>query len=115
MASKTTVQLIDDMDGGEADETITFGFRGATYEIDLAEDHIAEIADFLAPFIEVARRISAPSLRGRHAVRVGSGNSGRNDKAWLANVRQWAKDNGFQVSDRGRIAQSIIDAYEAAH
>lgn len=108
MAQHTTVELVDDIDGGPADETIEFGFRGNLYEIDLAEDHIKELAEFLGPFIERARRIRTGPIRAGATRSIARSASRRED---LNAIRAWARDNGYEVSDRGRVAQHIIDAY----
>jgi hypothetical protein len=110
MAQRTLVTLIDDIDGGEADETIEFSFRGQTYEIDLAKDHIEDMAEFLGPYIEAGRKVSGGVARRGFKPARSAGRKGE-----LAEIRQWAKDQGYAISERGRIAQTIVDAYHAAH
>lgn len=108
MAQKTVVILSDDLDGSEANETITFGLDGSEYEIDLNEAHAGELRSALERFANAGRRISGG--RGRPAGRK-VGGSGVDTKA----VRMWALDNGLKVNTRGRIQQEILEKYKAAH
>jgi hypothetical protein len=105
MAQQVITQLVDDLDGGEATQTITFSWGSAQYEIDLNDKNTEKMAKALAPFIEKARKTSS---RGRSTTAKTS--KSRTD---LAEIREWAKKNGHEVSDRGRIAQEVIDAYDA--
>lgn len=108
MAQKTMVILEDDIDGGEADETVTFALDGTAYEIDLNVKNAAALRDAFAPFIGAARKAGRP----RPTARVRRGNARPAD---LGAVRDWARANGYQVSDRGRISAQIQEAYAAAH
>jgi len=116
MAQKTQVILTDDIDGSEATQTLTFGFQGATYEIDLSDEHAASIEESFAEWIKAARKSAGP--RGAAASRAtvtrggGVGGAKRTD---LDDVRAWARDNGHTVADRGRIKQTVLEAYDAAH
>jgi Lsr2 len=111
MAQKTIVSLIDDLDGGDADESVAFGLDGATYDIDLSEKNASTLREALAPFIASARRT------GGRATRRASGatprRSGGSDDTGA--IREWARAQGHTVSDRGRIASSIVEAYKNAH
>ncbi|WP_112134078.1 histone-like nucleoid-structuring protein Lsr2 [Glycomyces dulcitolivorans] len=116
MARKTQVVLIDDIDGGKADETVKFALDGQAYEIDLSDVHAKELRDALEKFQEAGTRLGRYSLgaaRGpvRQAVapRRRSGDRDHN-KA----IREWAERNGKKVSPRGRIPQAIIEEYNAA-
>jgi hypothetical protein len=110
VAQKTLVILEDDIDGGEADETVTFALDGTTYEIDLNEKNADALRDAFAPYVGAARKAG----RGRVvAARPRRSSSAR--PADLTAVREWARANGHQVSDRGRISAQIQDAYDAAH
>lgn len=111
MAQKTEVQLIDDLDGAEADETIRFGLDGAQYEIDLSERHATELRGVLAPFVTAARRSGGRAQAGRAAKSTGVAGS-RSGKS--AEIREWARANGFTVNDRGALARSVREAYAAA-
>lgn len=108
MAKQTVVTevLVDDIDGSPGDRTVRFGWDGTTYEIELSNKNVAAFEKALKPYLEAARRIRGG--RARRAV-------GHADKRDLAAVREWAAQNGFAVSSRGRIASSVIEAYEAAN
>jgi hypothetical protein len=115
MAQKVQVILVDDVDGGEADETVTFSLDGVNYEIDLSEANAESLRDSLGEWIGHARRVG-----GRASGRARSGGRAKAaaasaSKADLSLVRSWARDNGFQVSDRGRVSSEVLAAYEAAH
>lgn len=107
MAKKVQVMLVDDLDKeSPADETVTFALDGVAYEIDLTAENASRLRDTMAVWIGHAERVG-----GRRSVRVGS-RSGRRD---VSEIRAWARENGFEVSDRGRISTEIQDAYEKAH
>jgi hypothetical protein len=112
MAQKVLVQLVDDLDGTSSSDisTVTFGLDGVTYEIDLNENNASNLRDHLAEFIASARRTGGRVKRGGT---VTAGGSGRNREQTQA-IREWAKKNGHDVSDRGRIPAAVIDAFEAA-
>jgi hypothetical protein len=106
MATKVTVTLEDDLDGGPADETVRFGLEGAEYEIDLNKKNAAAFRKRLAPFVEHARRAGRGQSR-----RVARSASSRERGG---EIRAWAKDQGIAVSARGRIPASVVARYEAA-
>ncbi len=106
----TTVELTDDLDGGKADRTVQFAFDGTSYEIDLSKKNATALEKALKPYVASARKVRQPVRRGRSAT-SGRG-SGRTD---LAQVRQWARSNGHEVSDRGRIPGSVLEAFDAAN
>lgn len=108
MARKTFVELIDDIDGSKADETVTFSLDGVGYEIDLTADNAQKLRDELGTWISTARRVS-----GRRTTRSASSSSSSSEET--ARMRVWARENGYQVSDRGRISGEIRSAYQAAH
>lgn len=109
MAKKvvTLVELTDDLDGGKADRTVSFGFDGVTYEIDLSKRNAAALEKTLKPYVQNARKVRQRIRRGRQAA------STRN-RSDLAQVREWARSNGYEVSDRGRIPAAVREAYDAA-
>lgn len=118
MAQKVQVLLVDDVDGGTADETVTFGLDGVTYEIDLTAENAAKLRDALAPWVGHGRRVGGRSSSGRASSgRSSSGSSSsRSARANEAQeIREWAKENGYQVSERGRISAEVRQAYDAAH
>ncbi len=117
MAQKTTVQLVDDIDGSEAAETVRFGLDGNSYEIDLSEDHAEAFRAALSSYIVAARRADGSGGR-RTASRRGSGTSSStstSDRQRTAEIRTWAREQGMEVNERGRIPSRVIEAYEAAH
>ena len=110
MARKEVVQLFDDLDGSKIEgphQTVAFGYRGAEYEIDLNEENAQKLSDALSPFIAAARKVSGRRTGGSAAAPI--------DRSQLSAMRTWAKDHGYQVSDRGRISQEVQDAYHSAH
>ena len=112
MAQKVQVVLADDVDGGQADETIQFALDGISYEIDLSSDHAEALRESFAEWVEHARRVAGRAKRGT-ATRVQSRPAV--ERVDLSDVRAWAREHGYEVSDRGRISQEIKDAYAAAH
>lgn len=109
MAQITEVRLVDDLDGGDAVESVVFGIDGRTYEIDLNEEHAAELRDALAPFVGAARRATGT---GAPVARQKSASRSPRSREETAAIRQWAVDNGHEVSARGRIPSAVIEAYE---
>ncbi|WP_153397287.1 histone-like nucleoid-structuring protein Lsr2 [Ornithinicoccus halotolerans] len=113
MAQRVQVILVDDMTGGEASETVEFALDGVSYEIDLSDENAAKLRDDLAPWIGMARRSGGRrQTRRRGAGSSGSSSPARNEE--LSKIREWAREQGYQVSERGRVAQEIKDAYHAA-
>ncbi len=106
MAQKVQVVLVDDLDGGVADETVTFSLDGVAYEIDLSTANAAGLREAMAPWVAVARRVS-----GR--VRVARRGAARSAGGKNAEIREWARANGRPVSDRGRIPAEVKAAFDA--
>lgn len=114
MAKKVQVLLVDDLDkSSPADETVSFSLDGVSYEIDLTSANAAKLRDELAVWIGHAERTGGRKSAGR-APR-GGGRSGGGSKPDLSAVREWARSNGHQVSDRGRISAEVQAAYDKAH
>jgi hypothetical protein len=115
MAQKVQVLLVDDLDGGEASETVSFGLDGNSYEIDLSSKNAEELRDVFAKYVGSARkagRVSGGgSSSGRSSSRRGGGQSASMDRDQAAAIRSWAKKQGLKVSDRGRIPATIIEQY----
>ncbi len=109
MAQKVQVILVDDLDGGAAEETVQFGLDGVSYEIDLSKKNAQKLRDTFAPYVSEARRGA-----GRGQGRKRSGRSGRGGTD-AATVREWARANGHDVSERGRVSGTVMEAYRAAH
>lgn len=107
---ETIVTLTDDLDGGKADRTLMFAVDGASYEIDLSKRNAAAFEKALRPYVEVARKVKTP--RGRQGSGRSTGSGRRSD---LSAVREWARANGYDVSDRGRLPGNILDEYDAQH
>lgn len=114
MAKHTQVILIDDLDGGEANETVTFAIDGTSYEIDLSDGNAKRLREALSPFVTGARRADSGQARGRRRGASGGGQRAMTREK-SAEIRAWAKAHGHPVSERGRIAASIVQAYEDAH
>ena len=110
MAQKVQVILVDDVDGGEAEETVSFALDGVSYEIDVSAENAEALRESIGPWLGHARRVGGRSVARRAAKSRNGG--GRTS---LADVRAWARENGFQVSDRGRVSAEVMDAYENAH
>ena len=112
VAQKVQVILTDDFDGGEADETVAFAIDGVSYEIDLSESNAEALREALTAYVAAARRVGGRSTRRTASVPKARPAAERTD---LSDLRGWARENGFQVSDRGRVSSEIRAAYEAAH
>ena len=125
MAQRQITVTIDDVTGDELEggETVNFALDGVEYQIDLSEEHADELRKAFAPYVLKGRRTG-----GRYA-RAGGGSAGRplrsadstssrasgRSKRDTRAIREWARANNHEVSDRGRIPASVIQAYEAAH
>ncbi|MFJ6568599.1 Lsr2 family protein [Streptomyces sp. NPDC091292] len=112
MAQKVQVLLVDDLDGGEADETVTFALDGKSFEIDLTTANADKLRGLLEPYVKSGRRTGGRAAGGRGKARAAAAAGGGQD---TAQIRAWAKDNGFDVNDRGRVPANIRQAYEDAH
>ncbi|SEH00219.1 Lsr2 protein [Nonomuraea solani] len=112
MAKRIVESFIDDIDGRDAEGTTRFALDGTSYEIDLSGSNREKLEKALAPFITKARAVRADRVvRGRRG--AGSGHTVTRDKA--TEIRRWAKAQGLPVSERGRIAATVVEQYEAAH
>jgi Lsr2 len=113
MAQKVQITLLCDLDDGseEAAETLHFSLADTAYEVDVCGKHAQQIRDGLQPFVARARKTSAASSNSSRR-RQGRPAGGRDQ---TAGIRAWAKDQGIQVNDRGRIPTSVVKEYEAAH
>lgn len=108
MAQRTRVDLIDDLDGTEASETVTFILDGVGYEIDLSEKNAQKLREAAGPFVAAARKVSGGAKRqGRRGRAVGAGQA--------TAIRAWAQSQGLNVSSRGRVSAEVREAYEKAH
>jgi hypothetical protein len=109
MAQKVNIVLVDDLDGTEATETVSFGLDGTAYEIDLNDANAAALREALSGYVGHARKVSGGSRRTRRSSSAASSSSNTKD------VREWAKGQGMEVSERGRISADVQQAYDAAH
>lgn len=114
MAQQTIVTLIDDINGQQAVETVQFGVDGVQYEIDLSEENSARLRGALAEFRQHGRKLAKlpKSLITRTSGRAGGM---PNNRAQTQAIRAWARSQGIQLADRGRIPVGIIEQFEAAH
>ena len=108
MAQKIQTLFIDDIDGGEAEGTVRFGLDGTEFEIDLNARHSSELRKALGRYILHARKVGGAARRGRGSRRSGAG------AVDTARAREWARQNGYDIKDRGRIPANIVAEYEAA-
>jgi hypothetical protein len=112
MAQKVQVLLVDDLDGGEASETVAFALDGNNYEIDLSAKNAEQLRDAFAKYVGSARKASrSASTSSTRSPRRSSGGSTAMDRDQAAAIRSWAKSKGLKVSDRGRIPATIIEQY----
>ncbi|MCS6712606.1 Lsr2 family protein [Brachybacterium sp. EF45031] len=110
MARKTIVELVDDLDGGRADQTVTFSLDGVAYEIDLTDANAERLREALSEWVSKARRVSGSRRRSS-----GGSSANHSSAEETRRIRAWARENGHEVSDRGRISRELREAYEAAH
>ena len=111
MAQKVNIILVDDLDGSEATESVSFGLDGSSYEIDLNDGNAAALREALSGYVGHARKVTGGARRGRRSGSAASSSAGSNTK----DVREWAKSQGMDVSERGRISADVQQAYDAAH
>ncbi|GGK86608.1 hypothetical protein JOE58_001180 [Curtobacterium luteum] len=116
MAQKVTVQLVDDLDDSpitaSEGRTVEFAFDGSTYEIDLSNDNVDKFREAISDYVAAARKVSGRRSGGATASKPAPK---RGNSEELAKIREWAKDNGYEVSSRGRISTQVQEAYAAAH
>ena len=112
MAQRVNVVLVDDIDGSDAAETISFALDGVDYEIDLSEKHANELRKAFSLYVGHGRRTGGRRRSGRRstpsAPAAASGAS-------AAEIRAWARENGWDVPERGRVSAEVREAYAAAH
>lgn len=107
MATKTETILIDDLTGEVGATTLLFGLDGVNYEIDLSESSMATVREALTPLAEAARKVGGKTPRKSSGSKPSSSNASK--------IREWAKENGYTVGDRGRIPAEVTEAYTAAN
>ncbi len=119
MARRIVHQLVDDIDGtvleiGEG-ETVLFSLDGIAYEIDLTNDNAAALRSALERYTKAARTVSSGRAGGGASPNRRGGGRRRSGQQDFSAVREWAKQNGYEVSDRGRVPASVLEAYDAAN
>ena len=107
MAQRIQTLFIDDIDGGAADGTVRFGLDGTDYEIDLSGEHTDELRKALGKYIEHSRKVGGTARRSARGLRSAP-------SVDTAKVREWAKGNGYDIKDRGRVPADLVAKYQAA-
>lgn len=110
MAQKIQTLFIDDLDGSEADGTVRFALDGTEYEIDLSAEHAEALREALARYVGAARKIGGSARRPARGGRSRAAGSGLNS----TEVREWAKAQGIEVKDRGRVPAELVVKFKAA-
>jgi hypothetical protein len=120
MAKQVITVLTDDLDGGTADRSVEFGLDGVAYTIDLSEDNVGKLRSALDPYIAAATRVGRGGGDGRRGGTDGRRGGGRratgsaaprSDRDQNKAIREWAVKNGHEVSERGRIPSSVVEAF----
>ena len=112
MAQRVNVVLVDDIDGSDASETVSFALDGAQYEIDLSSANADKLREALAPYVGHARRSGGRKKAAPAGRSTGSSSTGDPSPA---DIRAWARENGWDVPERGRVSSEVREAYAAAH
>ncbi|MGQ0846534.1 MAG: histone-like nucleoid-structuring protein Lsr2 [Sporichthyaceae bacterium] len=110
MAQRTYILLEDDLDGGEAAETVGFGLDGVVYEIDLSAKNAAMLRKALQRYVDSARRTGGRTQRGA----AGGGSAAKAEQEQRNAIREWARANGYDLGERGRIPAHVVEAYNAS-
>jgi hypothetical protein len=113
VAQKVQILLVDDLDDSEASQTVEFSLEGTSYEIDLSEDNAAAMRDAFAPYVASARKVGNARRSGGSSKGKSRGSAGGGPAA--AEIREWARANGLEVPERGRVSAEVRKAYDAAH
>ena len=108
MAQKIQTLFVDDLDGSEADGAVRFGLDGTEYEIDLNSLHAQQLRDALARYVAAGRRVSAAARPAR------SGRKAQPNALNTTEVREWARAQGIDVKDRGRVPAELVVKFKAA-
>jgi hypothetical protein len=115
VAQKVQVTLVDDLDGSSADETLTFGLDGVSYEIDLSKSNARKFRESLNSYVGAARRSGRSSRVGRPRGPARRARANAGGLPATSDVRAWARSKGIKVNERGRISADVVAKYEAAH
>jgi hypothetical protein len=114
VAIQTITRLIDDLDGSDAERTVRFGLDGQVYELDLNTKHISALEKAMKPYLDAARSVQTARRRTSAPKQAAPGSPRRRPRRDLSAIREWARANGHEVTDRGRIPAVVMQAYEAA-
>ena len=112
MAQRVNVVLVDDIDGSDAVETVSFALDGVDYEIDLSEEHASELRNAISIYVGHGRRTGGRRKGGRRSSAAAS--DGESVPS-AADIRAWARENGWDVPERGRVSAEVREAYAAAN
>jgi hypothetical protein len=117
MAQRVQVELVDDLNGEVADETVRFGVDGTEYEIDLTTENAEKLRSTLSEYVDKGRKAKTGrrGQGGQGGQSSPSASPSKSKREETQKIRQWAQDNGHNPSSRGRITQAIVDAYNEAH
>jgi hypothetical protein len=107
MAKTTVTHIVDDLDGSKGASEVSFSLEGIAYTVDLSKKNRAALEKALKPYIDAGTRVTKRRTSGPR-----SSAPSRKD---LSAVREWARGEGIEVSDRGRVPKSVIEKYDAAH
>ncbi|WP_436528502.1 histone-like nucleoid-structuring protein Lsr2 [Actinoplanes sp. HUAS TT8] len=113
MAKQIVTILTDDLDGGEADRTVEFGLDGVSYTIDLSEKNTGKLRKALDPFITAGTRVPRTSAVARRGPGRGDAGEARSSRNENQEIRAWAKSQGLELSDRGRIPTHVVEKYQS--
>ena len=111
MAQRVNVVLVDDIDGTDASETVGFALDGVDYEIDLSDKHASELREALSLYVGHGRRTGGR----RKSTKRGASASSSSEGVTAADIRAWARENGWEVPERGRVSAEVREAYGAAN
>lgn len=116
MAQTTRILLTDDLDGSEAAETVTFAVDGVTYEIDLSGEHATQLRESVARYVDNARKLGARRAPAtKRAASKTTGDKSAGDRPDTQQVREWAKEHGIEVSERGRLSNDLLVRFQEAN
>jgi nucleoid-associated protein Lsr2 len=113
MAKQIVTLLTDDIDGSEADRSVELGLDGVNYTIDLSEKNSGKLRKALDPYLAVASRVGRSTASGRIAGRAAAPARSTANRDQNQTIREWATKNGYEVSERGRIPSSIVEAFHS--
>jgi hypothetical protein len=114
MAKQIITVLTDDLDGSDADRTVEFGLDGVNYTIDLSDKNAGKLRKALEPYLNAGSRVGRGRIESRGG-RPSPAQSSRSNREQNQAIREWAGKNGYEVSERGRIPSSLVEAYHQAN